>query len=163
LKASDSVYLILLEEKTLFFDRKSKEPFTDIVKPKYKLIGTVDKSLNIYIFYVTTSKKHSKKCFEIFPDDWEKLKKGYLRADVTYLNYKNTVIMHEAEFLEKAKSKIIFRVGALKDEVFQRLRAYIIDLQAIKHTFSPKLQETLEVDLEGIAESKLKQLGIAPK
>lgn len=104
----DALCLLEIKQKHAYLDRKSKERFTNEIKPKYKLTGNTLPSLGEYFFLVLT--KHSSSCkpyftFTIKREDWENKKTAkHLSEPFSYCDLRRHYEwLTEKELLAKIK------------------------------------------------------------
>lgn len=130
----DSFFLSRIKKRHLYFDKKSKEEHTNIIKPKYKLAGNV--ILDNYFFHVLTTDSSAckRKLTVTIPRcKWENVSDdGFLREDVSYCDLRRCDIIEKNLLLSKIKDK---------GNTFP----YVAKLCEVKYIELCKLQDTLNV------------------
>lgn len=105
----NEVLLSKIAKRGLYYDKKSKEETTGVIKPKYKLAGNNIPAIEQYFFHVlatTLSVCKASVTLRIRQQDWEERVKGsYLPKDISYCDLTKFEIMDGLELLEKIKDK----------------------------------------------------------
>ncbi len=161
---SRNYHLQKIKIQRLYLDTKSLEETTLIIKRKYKLAGT--KLLNVYTFFVGTSKQYTCNASQtlcIAVADWEQLKPGYLNEPHTFFDVSRIESFDEDDLLAKITDpdNRFLRIANLPNSHFQQLQ----DL--CKKAHSPSLEKKvlmqLAVDViqpSAIAADLLQKLGL---
>ena len=123
---SDILLLNKISQKNLYYDKRSKELTTNIVKPKYKLAG--NSILDEYFFNIlTTTLSACKAEFTLIIEqtDWENKRNGrYLNEPVSYCDLTKYELLNKLTLLKKMKDRHNkFRhVAKLSDAKYEQLQ-----------------------------------------
>lgn len=123
----EKLLLAKIETQNAYFDKKSKEESTNMIKRKYKLTGNIFPAFNIYTFFVLTSNKDSCQRFltiEIYCQDWEDREAKHLTASVSYIDIKRVEVMGKIDLLNKKRDieNGFLYVGRLSNEKYKKLQ-----------------------------------------
>lgn len=96
-----------IQAKHLYLDRKSKEPTTNTIKPKYKLAGNI--ILEQYFFNIITKTLSACKdrlTLKIEQKHWEDRVSGpYLKERVSFCDLTKWELLERKDLIEKMKDK----------------------------------------------------------
>jgi hypothetical protein len=148
----DEVILGKIKKNCAYFDKKSKEKSTNIVKPKYKLAG--NPILDHRFFLVITKSYFS--CLgvctlKIKKDDWEeKIDGPYLMERFSYCDLTKHDLLSNNDLLNKSKDAAngFYYIAKLCD----RCRRKLQKLQARTQKISFVTKEVRTVIQQGISE-----------
>lgn len=136
----DEFLLMKILTKCLYFDQKSKEGSTGVIKKKYKLAGInndiLTETTQVYRFFVGTSEEAScqkELTLAIYPNDWEEIDdshKSTIGSIAGYYDVKNIDVIGRTELLEKMRdiSNGFKYVANLKYEAFGKLKSIALQL-----------------------------------
>lgn len=102
----DNILLKKIKKQHLYYDKKSKEPFINKIKRKYKLAGNC--LLEHYFFHVLTRTKDAckKACtLTLRLKDWENRNKCFQLADIGYCDLTKFEWIERVLLLKKIKDK----------------------------------------------------------
>jgi hypothetical protein len=147
----DGLVLKKIQTQNAYYDRKSKEKFTNIIKPKYKLAGNI--LLEIYTFFVLTTEEQACQKFltlKIMRDDWEDRNPNYLKASCSYLDIKKVEVLNKNEILQKCRDKQngFPCVAKLCDKQFKQLRELRAKIQLSHRPVPTKITNLIFQALE---------------
>jgi hypothetical protein len=123
---SDVQLLNKIAKKNLYFDKRSRELTTNIVKPKYKLAG--NSILDEYFFNILTTILAACKTeftLTIKQTDWENKRNGrYLNEPVSYCDLTKCELLDKLTLLKKMKDRHnkFRQVAKLADAKYEQLQ-----------------------------------------
>lgn len=103
----ESVVLMYYLPRNTFIDKVSEEKSTGVIKPKYKLLFKHHKEMDVFVFFVLTTKQSAcvkERTFTIEQSDWEDRQGYYLSADYSYIDVQNHIVMNKSDVIEKANN-----------------------------------------------------------
>lgn len=163
----DEFYLAKVSTRCLYFDKKSKENFTGVVKRKYKLAGINNDILTdvteVYRFFVGTSEQSScqrELTLEVKPGHWEFIDTSHqstLGAKSGYFDVGKIDVLNRAELMDKMKdtSNGFAYVARLKEKCFGDLQSLAsrlhrahrpISKTRVPHILNALIKESDDVD-----------------
>jgi len=163
----DDLYLNQIKTKRVYFDKDSKEEFTEIVKGKYKLCGLVKddiitKTIELYRFFVGTSNKQacvSRLTVEIKKHDYVFIEKdskysSSLMVGVGYYDINKIDVIDKGELLAKLKKTSFEYVAEITFDKFGELTKKSLLLrktekkstEKVKHIVEALIRETDDVN-----------------
>jgi len=148
----NNILLQKIKKQHLYYDKKSKEPFTNKIKRKYKLAGNC--LLEHYFFHVLTRTKDAckKACtLTLRLKDWENRNKCFQLADIGYCDLTKFDRIERVLLLKKIKDKDngFPYVAKLSDFKYKEL----INLASKKLRYSHISTEAIQVIEKGILPS----------
>jgi hypothetical protein len=165
----DTTLLGLLEIQYAYYDKKSLEEKTKIIKPKYKLLRKkLPSPLDSFIFFVMTTNPNACERFLtlcIYQKDWENRKTGHLREKCSYLDIRKIEVIDKDTALWKMKDgdNKFLKVAKLSDNKFLEIKKLYKGSYQNPVIVSPEIKQLIEVALDeaNIGESTLKKLGLS--
>jgi hypothetical protein len=136
----DDFLLKKILTRHLYFDKKSKEESTGIVKGKYKLAGInediLTNAIQVYRFFVGTSEETScqkELTLKTHPSHWEDLDPSYkntIGSLCGYFDVRNIEVLNRSELIEKMRdgSNGFPLVAKLKYQFFGDLQRIALNL-----------------------------------
>ncbi|HMK76438.1 MAG TPA: hypothetical protein VK568_09710 [Thermodesulfobacteriota bacterium] len=124
--SSDTQLLNKIVKKNLYYDKRSRELATNVVKPKYKLAG--NSILEEYFFNILTTTLMACKTeftLTIQQTDWEDKRNGrYLNEPVSYCDLTKYELLDKLTLLKKMRDRHnkFRRVAKLADAKYEQLQ-----------------------------------------
>lgn len=153
----DHVLLGKLQSQHTYFDRKSEERGTGVVKGKYKVAGNILPTLGVYAFFPLTSKYetcHKLLTVSIEQSDWENKDPQHLHGDFSYLNIKKVETLNKKDLLVKMKDydNRFLTVARLCDRKYEELRGLLNTLPNTRTFISDVTKDLIN---SALAESEI--------
>ena len=161
-KQKKNLLLVFIQERWVYLDPKSIEPFIGTVKRKFKLFSK--KFLNQYHFFVLTTNKDSCKenlSIAINQSDWERKRVGYLQENFSYIDLTKRCIILDTELLEKClkRTEPFMEIAQLKHEKYIEFLLKIKNLSRMRNNKEQnELVAFFKLDENG--EDLLRKLGL---
>ncbi|MFH1227885.1 MAG: hypothetical protein V1701_08270 [Planctomycetota bacterium] len=167
LQLPDNALLLGVQTKHAYFDRKSLEESTGIIKCKYKLCGNILPALEFFTFFILTTNRDACQKYltlTIQQADWENRDNNHLRDQCSYLDIKNVEALNKDNLLSKIKdtSNRFAVVAKLCDNKFKKLQQLQDRIHSSRHPVPPKKIELIEKALTDAKEPEkvIKKLGL---
>jgi hypothetical protein len=135
--------LLKIKAQNVYFDRKSREASTGLVKPKYKLSGKVPRELDVFIFFPLTKNKGAcSKYLSICVSkmEWENKNPQHLNECYSYISIRAVETIDQTELLQKINdndNKFDF-VARLPNNKFAKLKKLLQNIDKSSSYISPR-------------------------
>jgi hypothetical protein len=168
----DAFFLAKISEQNLYCDEFSLEKGTEKIKRKFKLAGVQAlKSIDIYTFFVTTSKGYICRgllTLTVKPNDWEDIQGKYikqLKGKNCYIDIQKIETLSKDELLIKLKDKKnqFIYAAKLSEKKFKELKKLPFNLSRLHQPLSTIKTNNIVNGLIGDSkesENLLKTLGL---
>ena len=162
----DDVLMNLVEPQFSYYDKKSFEEKTGIIKPKYKLLRKkLPFPLNSFIFFVLTTKIGAcERFFTLYlrQADWINKKTGYLTEECSYLDIRKIEVLDEKSVLKKMKDcdNKFLKIAKLSDEKFLEIKNLYANSYQNPVKVSEEIRELIEIATTDSEERILQRLGL---
>lgn len=159
---SNTLLLNKIAKKNLYYDKRSRELTTNIVKPKYKLAG--NSILDEYFFNILTTTLSACKAeftLTINQTDWENKRNGrYLNEPVSYCDLTKYELLNKLDLLKKMedrhnKFRCVAKLADAKYEQLQNLQSKFASCFHISSQTKDMIDRGISDTLDRIA-SKLR-------
>lgn len=162
----DKVLMNLVEPQFSYYDKKSFEEKTGIIKPKYKLLRKkLPFPLNSFIFFVLTTNANACERFftlHLYQTDWINIKTGYLMENCSYLDIRKIEVLDENNVLKKMKDcdNKFLKIAKLSDKKFSEIKTLYANSYQNPVKISEEIRELIEIATTDSEEKILQRLGL---
>ena len=162
----DEVLMNLVEPQFSYYDKKSFEEKTGIIKPKYKLLRKkLPFPLNSFIFFVLTTNVDACERFftlHLQQTDWINIKTGYLLEKCSYLDIRKIEVLDEGNVLKKMKDcdNKFLKIAKLSDKKFSEIKTLYANSYQNPVKVSEEIRELIEIATTDSEEKILQRLGL---